>query len=60
MKELYQQVPPWSWTLEKRLEYATQRFEKLVEIYPALAEKWLWEVESLEMKIIKRDQASHQ
>ena len=46
--------------MEKRLEYATQRFEKLVEIYPALAEKWLWEVESLEMKIIKRDQASHQ
>ena len=54
--ELYQHVPPWSWSLEKRREYATERFEKLVEKYPVLAQKWLREVEMLEKKILQRAQ----
>jgi|FreactcultureFD7_1027221.scaffolds.fasta_scaffold07266_7 hypothetical protein len=51
MMEIYQQVPPWSWSLEKRLEYATSRFDKLVNIYPVLAEKWLREVELIKTAI---------
>jgi hypothetical protein len=51
----YQHVPPWSWSLERRLEYATNRWEKTVETHPGIAAQWLREVEMLENRIAQQN-----
>lgn len=56
MTEEYQHVSIWSWSLERRLEYATERFEKTAEKYPRIAEAWLAEIESIERKIKQQKQ----
>jgi len=54
MTEDYQHVSTWSWSLERRLAYATERFEKTLEKNPGIAALWLREVEMLEMRIRKQ------
>ena len=56
MNEDYQHVSTWSWSLERRLEYATERFEKTSEKYPGIAAMWLREVMMLETKILEKKQ----
>jgi len=40
--------PPFSWSLEQRIEYARGRVEKCAAKYPELALMWLRSVELLE------------
>lgn len=52
MKEL-DGVPigSFAWDLHKRLEYAEQQAEKLIDRYPLLAEVWLNDADQLRKRI---------
>ena len=42
-------VGAWAWPLERRLAYAEDRAERLIDRHPGIAEAWLREVDRLRL-----------